>query len=328
MARKDYEEIRESFETFVESWKTGNTRLLERCFIPEAACNLSTVAKYPCGGQHGIYGIRDFVKEAPTPDFFHTQICNYVSRVKDDEAYQTATVVCLAGVYEGEAVRTMEFSSLFANAWKRTEGGWRICEMRMDITEHAGDYTEFIDKWYFEKEDLKYYFGIHLPCISGELDNAWRRIPEEEDGKTEEEKILESFSRYAFGIDTLNFSLLTDALSDDLIVNMAPWGAMDKREFMATLKFKRMAGRYWNHPARMDCVKIEENTALLRLHRMAGHKQSDHPLTLSRDNVQTVHACARYEIKMKKEDGVWKIARMDYFLGTIDLEEQSGSEAV
>lgn len=323
MARKDYEIIRENFRKFVTAWKTKNTDILDDCFIKEAACNLSTVAKYPCGSQHGIYGIKDFVKDVPSPDFFYTQICNFVARINGKDAYQTATVVCLAGVYEGEQVRTMEFSALFANAWIQHENGWKIREMHMDITEYAGDYQEFIDKWYFEKTDLKYYFGIHLPCVSGELDNAWHRVPKEEDVKTDEEKILESFSRYAYGIDTLNFNLLLDALSDDLVVNMAPWGAMDKKEFMATLKFKRMAVRYWNHPARQDSVEVNGDKAFLRLHRMAGHKQSDHPVILTRDNVDIIHACARYEIKMKKEDGIWKITRMDYFLGTIDLEKQS-----
>lgn len=322
MGRKDYEEIKENFFTFIQGWKTKNTELLDQCFVKETACNLSVVEKYPCGGQHGLYGMKDFVKDVPDPDFFYTQPCNFVARINGSNGYQTATVVCLAGVYEGENVRTMEFSALFANAWIKTEDGWRIREMHMDITEHRGDYTEFTDRWYFEKQDLKYYFGIHLPCVSGELDNAWFRIPEEEDVKGDEEKILESFSRYAFGIDTLNFNLLLEALSDDLVVNMAPWGAMDKREFMATLKFKRMASFYWNHPARIDCVKMEGDTAFLRLHRMAGHKQSAHPLILTKENVDTVHADARYEIIMSKENGQWKIKRMDYFLGNIDLEKQ------
>ena len=214
MARKDYEEIRETFSKFVQAWKTKDTELLEECFIKEASCNLSTVSKYPCGGQHGIYGMKDFVLDVPSPHFFYSQICNFVARINADEACQTATVVCLTGVYEGEQVRTMEFSAMFANTWVRRQEGWRIGEMRMDVTEYGGDYQEFIDKWYFEKPELKYYFGIHLPCISGEMDNPWFRIPEEEDVKSDEEKILETFSRYAYGIDTLNLDLLPGALSD------------------------------------------------------------------------------------------------------------------
>ena len=89
------------------------------------------------------------------------------------------------------------------------------------------------------------------------------------------------------------------------------------------MKFKRMAARYWNHPARLEDVSVEGDKAFLRLHRMAGHKQSDHPVILTKENVDRVHACARYEIIMKKENDCWRIARMDYFLGTIDLEKQS-----
>ena len=194
-----------------------------------------------------------------------------------------------------------------------------FADFKMDITECSGEYTEFIENWYFEKQDLAYYHGIHLPVISGELDAPWFRIPQEEDVKTDEERILEAFSRYAYGIDTLNFSLLTEALANDLVVNMAPWGAMDKREFMQTLKYKRQAVRYWNHPALLDCVLLHENSADLRLHRMAGHRQSAMPIIFTKENYDIQYADARYEIKMIKEDGIWKILRMDYFLGTIQL---------
>ena len=326
MARQDYLEIKETYYKFAEAWRMGKSEILEQVFVSETACYLSTVAKYPCGSQHGLYGIRDFVKNAPEPDFFYINPCNFVARIAGDEAQQSATLVCRAGVLEEEQARCVEFSALTVNTWTKTNEGWRIKVFRMDITECAGDYTEFIDHWYFEKQDLKYYFGIHLPVISGELDSPWNRIPEEEDAKNDEEQILEAFSRYAYGIDTLNFSNLIWALSEDLVVNMAPWGAMDKREFMQTLKFKRQAGRYWNHPAKLDSVHVEGDAAVLHLHRMAGHKQSDHPVIITKDNYDTIHACARYEIKMRKEDGMWKILRMDYFLGTVDLGKFGGQE--
>ena len=39
MARKDYEEIKETFQKFVQAWKTRDTDLLGECFVKEAACN-------------------------------------------------------------------------------------------------------------------------------------------------------------------------------------------------------------------------------------------------------------------------------------------------
>lgn len=319
MKREDYLEVKEVFQTFINAWSSADTSKLSECFTAECACHLSTVKKYPCGSQHGLLGISDFIAKQPQSDFFYITPCNYVARLKAEEAQQSAILVCRAGVLEADSVRVIEFSALCCNHWIKTEDGWRINEYKMDITECSGDYTEFSETWYFENPELMYYHGIHLPVISGELDSPWYHIPQEEDVKTEEEKILESFSRYAYGIDTLNFTQLPEVLSEDIVVNMAPWGAMDQREFMQTLKFKRQAGRYWNHPAVLDTIQISENTATLKLHRMAGHRQSVMPIMFTKENYDTQYADARYEIKMIKEGGIWKILRMDYFLGTIQL---------
>lgn len=320
MAREDYLAIKDAYEAFARAWERRDGEVLGDIFIPEAACNLSTVAKYPCGGQHGIFGIRDFVEKTPASDFFHIIPCNFVARVRGNRAQQSAVLVARAGVYEEGAVRVCEFTALNTNAWEKVDGKWRVTELKLEIDYCLGDFSEFTANWYFEKPGLSYYHGIHLPVISGELDAPWRRVPTEDEGnKTDEELILETFSRYAFGIDSLNFSLLVDALSDDVVVNMAPWGSMDKREFMQTLKFKRQAANNWSHPAQLESVRIDGDAAELRLNRMAGHRQSAIPIVFTPENAETVYADARYEIKMLREDGQWRILRMDYFLGAIDL---------
>lgn len=323
ITRDDYLEIKRNFYKFAEAWRSNNPDLLRECFVPEAECHLSTVKKYPCGSQHGLIGMQDFVKKTVKPDFFYITPCNFIARVKDDHAQQTAILVCKAGVIENDTVRVIEFTTLNANGWIKNDDGWKMNNFKMDITTCSGDYKEFIDQWYFENQDLKYYAGIHLPVISGELDSPWSVIPQEDDVKTEEEKILETFSRYAYGIDVLSFYNLEYALSDDLVVNMAPWGAMDKREFMQTLKYKRQAVLWWTHPAQLDSIKIDGNKAFMKLHRMAGHRQSAMPVIYTTENYDNCYADARYEIKMICENEIWKIFRMDYFLGTIDLGKHS-----
>lgn len=317
--RDDYLAIKKQYLLFTDSWKTGNSSALEGIFEKETACYLSTVTKYPCGSQHGLYGVSSFLKDHPEPDYFYITPCNYVCRISGNKACQSAVLVCHAGVIENGKVREIEFDALNVNVWRRSEEDWKISEFRLDICICTGDYTEFIDHWYFEKEDLKYYFGIHLPVISGELDSPWTRIPAEDDTKTDEEKILEAFSQYAYGIDTLNFTNLISALSDDLVVNMAPWGAMDKREFMQTLKYKRQASRYWSHPVQPGTISVAGDQAYMTLYRMAGHKQSALPVPITEENCRCARADARYEIKMRRENGQWKVLRMDYYLGTIDL---------
>lgn len=322
MPRIDYDEIKGTFEKFLNCWKTTNIHSLDECFVPYTACYLSTVSAYPCGSQHSIYGIRDFVAETPKPDEFHISHCNYVARIADDIAQQSSIAVCRVAKYgENDSIKTYEFSAQFSNSWEKTERGWRICELRMDIVEASGDYTEFVENWYFDKMKSGWYLGVHLPVISGELDSPWERIPDAESLLTDEEQILESFSRYAFGIDTASFSNLSAVFSKYLTVNMAPWGAMDRREFMETLKYQRLPSRYWIHPVKAESIDIQGDISIVRLYRMAGHKQRSHPLILTKDNVNMEHACARYEIEMRKENGCWKIFKFNYFLGIIDIGE-------
>lgn len=317
--REAYLEIKNNYNQFIEAWKTNNSDLLEGIVANEVACNLSTVAKYPCGCQHGIIGMKDFINKQPESDFFYITPCNFVLRIKDDVAQQSAILVGKVGKYHDDNVLIEEFSALNVNSWRKVNDQWKIVEFKMDIQECTGNYDEFVKNWYFENVDLKYYHGIHLPVISGELDSPWVRIPKEDDVKTDEEKILETFSQYAFGIDTLAFNNLDQALSDDIIVNMAPWNSMDKRLFMETLKFKRQASFYWNHPVMLDSILINGNNANLKLYRMAGHKQSAIPILYTKENAETCYADARYEIKLKKENNQWKVTYLYYYLGTINL---------
>lgn len=317
--REDYLNIKQKYEQFAEAWRTNKPELLDEVVSPETACNLSTVKKYPCGGQHGIIGLKDFIAKQPDSDFFYITICNFVLRIKDNEAQQSAILVGKVGRYDGEDVKIEQFAALNANHWHKENDDWKINEFKLDIQECSGNYPEFTENWYFEKTDLKYYPGIHLPVVSGELDSPWTRIPEEDPVKTDEELIQEAFARYAWGIDTLTFSQLQYALSDDIVVNMAPWSAMDKREFMATLKFKRMASFYWDHPTRLEGIEVNGDEAFMKLYRMCGHKQSAMPIVYTKDNAETCYADARYDIKARKEDGQWRVTYLYYFLGTIDL---------
>ena len=130
---------------------------------------------------------------------------------------------------------------------------------------------------------------------------------------------MECFAHYAFGIDTLSFENLRPTFADDFVAIMAPWGAMDKRAFMTTLKYHRQPSRYWTHSVLPESIEIDGDTALVHAYRMAGHKQRNHPLTITAENVDTEHACARYEIQLRKEEGVWKVTRIEYYLGILCL---------
>ncbi|MEY8345406.1 nuclear transport factor 2 family protein [Niallia circulans] len=321
MYREDYDEIRSTFEKFLGSWKTKDLDVLDECFVPDTKCYLSTVKDYSCGSQHSIYGIRNFVEDMAETDVFHIRICNYVSRIADNVGHQIATVICRVAKYgDNKEINSFEFSALFANGWIKTEtGSWKMNEVRMDIVDYSGDFEDFSKNWYFEDKNAKWYQGVHLPVINGELDSPWNRIPHSEIVLSEEEKVMETFSRYAFGIDTISFENVSPIFSDDFVAVMAPWGNLDKRGFMSTIKYHRQPARYWTHSVVPEKIEINGDNAELRLYRMAGHKQRSHPIVITKENVDTEYACARYEVKMKKENGIWKLSRIEYFLGILEV---------
>ena len=319
MSRENYDQIKAKFEQYLECLRNRSGAGLEEIFTADCKCYLSTVKAYPDGNQHSLFGIRDFVQDQPATDGYYFRVCNYVCHTCGDVAQQSCTVVFHVYKNEGKSFKYFDFTQMYTNRWEKRENGWMLVELRMDLMNHAGDYEEFQNAWFYEEPKAKWFAGVHLPCISGELDNPWHVIPVSDTELTDEEQILEAMATYAYGIDTISFDNLPKALSEDIIVNMQPWGTMDYRQFIATLKYHRQPDRYWTHPIKLDSCQIHGDTADLRLYRMSGHAQRNHPLVYTNANKDHEFACARYEIKLRKEDGVWKLTNIVYLLGLIDL---------
>ena len=321
MSRKDYDQIMQKTNDFLRLWREGKTDGLEDIVASDTLCNLGTVKEFPDGSQHSRYGVANFIVDTPEADLFHLTCCNYVCRLKDTDAQQSFVAVVHVVKFMGEEIKTFEYSAIFNNSWKKRGEEWLISEMRMDIVDFHGDYEEFLDCWYYEEPKAKWRPGIHLPVIQGEMDSPWTKIPDAEDLLTEEEKCLEQFYRYAYGIDTLACQHVYDAFDEDVLINMAPWGILDKRGYLTAVKYHRQSSRYWTHTARPDNIELDGNTCRMSLPRLAGHKQKKHDIVITRENMNHEFACARYEVEFKKRNGIWKITKLNYYLGVIDLGE-------
>lgn len=321
MARKDYDQIKMKTNQFLKLWKTGETDGLENIVAADALVYLSTVKGTADGSQHSRYGVANFILDTPKPDVFHMTCCNYVCRLKEDNAQQSFVAVAHAVKIEGEDVKAFEFSAFFNNSWKRQEDDWKITEMRMDIVDYNGDYKEFMDCWYYEDPKAKWYPGIHLPVIQGEMDSPWVRIPDAEDILTDEEKCMEQFCRYAYGIDTIACKHVYDAFDEDILIDMAPWGIMNKRGYLTSIKYHRTKSRYWTHTARPSKVEIDGNICKMTLPRLAGHRPKEHGLVVTKENMNHEFSCATYEVELKKRNDIWMITKMGYYQGIVDLGE-------
>lgn len=318
--RSDYEQIKELFEGLVYVWASRDTQALDNILPGEIHCNMSIIPDDPQGGLHGINRLKAFFGQRQDTDYFDIQVCNYVGRVAGQEAAQSAAIVATA-VRESETFEACRFAGLFSNRLQKKDEQWMFSEIRLDITHVEGDFAELTGDWYMGKPQSGWYEGIHLPVVSGELDNPFRIVPVSESQLTDEEMVLEAFYRYAFGIDTVSLDNAEAVLAEDVVVNMAPFGSMDKRTFLQTLKIQRMPDRHWIHPVQPEEVLIQGERAFVRLNRLMGHEER-HP-ALSPDNYRQKMACARYELKLTKEDGDWRISRMDYLFGGFPVPEEN-----
>lgn len=322
MPRQDYDEIKEKFGVFVSTWRSKKVELLDGMIDEEIQCYLSIVKAYTNGAQHSLSGVKSFILDFPKSDLMHTRICNYICRLKDGDAVVSADVVIEALQFEKgkEEAKNFEATAMMVAHYRKTEGGWIMDELRMDVCKHI-DEIESFKEWYFDEPLARTYVGVHYPCIQGEKDSPWNRIPDSEDILTEEEKILETFAKYNFGVDNLMFNHVDDALSESIIGDMPPWGPMNKRHYLECLKFHRQKDRYWAHPVRVKSMEIDGEHAVLHLYRMAGHRQRQHPYVFTRTNKNMEHACGRYILEFQKEDGIWRISSWRYFLGAIEIGE-------
>lgn len=316
MNRNDYDDIKNRFFSLIKAWENYDSDSVGQYVHEDVKCYMGTCKDYTDGSRHSLNGLKGFIKETVPSEYLHMSVYNFLCRGNETEAKMTA-IVC--GVAADAQWQTCQFSFLFANTLTKENNEWLFSEIRFDLVENDGDYQEFFEPWYIGEKKAKWFPGVHLPVISGELDNPYNHYDVKPDLLSDEEQMQEAFSRYAFGIDTVSFENLDDVFSEDLLINMAPFGPMDKRTAMQTLKFHRQPDKFWIHPGKIETVKICGNEAYIRMYRMSGHRQRSNPLILTRDNINHEYACARYEIKMINENEEWKFLRMDYFLGVIDL---------
>lgn len=321
MPREDYDEIKTKFGAFVKAIKEQDTSNLETLLEKDVKCYFSCARAYADGSNHTLFGVRNFIEDLPQTDFFHTRICNYVCRLANQQAQQSAQVVCLLGRHGEKELTYAMVNLMFSNHWQTNDQNWRMSEIRMDILWEEGNFDELKQGWYFEDPHAKTYPGIHLPCINGELDSPWFRISNAEDVLSEEEKIASAFYRYAFAIDNLAFSEFEKAVNEDVVASIEPWGPMDKRLWMQALKYHRQRDRQWGHCGKIGHIEYDGDVAHMVVYRMCGHKQREHPYAYTNENVDIEHACAKYEIDLVKNGIDWRIKRCYYYLGLIELGE-------
>lgn len=307
--RNDYQEIRTAFNTFIKAWETGKFELLDDIVSADVSAEFSIF-----GECHSRENVKGKLKERPSYTYTRFETGNFVALIEGCHAYQSGCVIGMFADDSGDNYRYYQWGGNFCNVFTYLDGRWMITDIKFDLQDDIGDRT-LVEQWTPINDRLGWYTGVPLPVISGEIDVPWYKCSNRENIGTEEEQIEELYYRYALGIDCNTFRLLEDVFSESLVMNMYPFGVMNKRTFIATLKVHRQAyTRRWHHVGYFKSIQIHDNTADCILYRNEPYRNWPLVMSKSLENKQIV--AAHYDMKaIKEEDGKWRICKFDYFHG-------------
>ena len=237
------------------------------------------------------------------------QICNSIIRGNETTAAQSVILVILLE----NASKPQEICQIcvyLSNLFLKSKGKWEFLKIQMDIMRVEGNFAKITENWRLPSCEPRWIDKSYLPQICPEIDSPWKKYPISAFQMTEEEKILEPFFCYAYGIDLLGFEHVWKALAQDAIIHMEPFGIVNKRTFIQCLKISRMMERNWVHPVQPTEIELGHNQALLRLNRLAGHGSCFPHLTAK--DISYLEICGKYQIELCKEKREWKIVNMVY----------------
>lgn len=244
-------------------------------------------------------------------------ILNFVVHTNGDCAQQSAYVMTLLGYDDGRFLFPFEYGGKYVISYVRREDGWKMSEIRFDLDWEKGN-TYFAKDWNFI--DYKIFAG-HRPMISSEFDSPWAAIPENDEPLTDEEAIAENMFKYSFGLDNCDWALHRDSYTDD-VVFYAGKAVMESGARNLINNFKNTSHK---EPALEHAIKITKIIVAGDTATMYGYRVEPHRLgskNLNRDTLHQTFYSARYENKLRKIDGKWKMYEIHYTAGVFFTIEE------
>ena len=320
MPRKDYDEIKNKFESFVRKFRSRDISDLDDYVVKNVRVNLST-SENLTGEENGFEGIARFINTYPITDHLNLPIYNYVCRIKGSEAQQLGYVVCSAldEVPGSDEYKHYLYCHIIVNHWTKREDGWKMDSIKMDFYEGIGELREKFEKtWHIEDGACTgVVHGEHPLVIVGEIDSPYNVFPDAEDVLTEEEKIKEAVTEYNFGIDVAAFDHVVRAFADDLSCygsGMTMFLLSGKHERISMLKMHRQPNRIWTHGYKFMNIDIDGDRAKVYAARIIGHRQPECEYVWKKGGENKEHLRADLNLDMIKRNGRWQIQRFNYEL--------------
>lgn len=353
VSRADYDAIKQGFGDYVKTWHTRDLSAVDRIVHTDTAFKTSTSKTMANGDQDSIYGVYDFVNDFPETDMLYTPTYNYACRLRGEEAFACAEVVCTAFKTVPE-LSWFAFTVFVAAQWAKLEDDWRIVSLRQEVVPQGGPLRgHFEERWHFEEADE---VAGRVQVVRGEGDAPWLNIPDgsAEDVLTEKEKVKDCIIKNAYGVEQQVLSLTLDTYSVDYQYHRR-WHSEGERakDRVQQLKVTRNLLRYYSCPLKFRSIEIVGDRAFAQVDRVRGHQpdlgfkistdgdvdlrqrvkdslRETIPYTYTMDNTGVEHTVARGTYELVKEGGAWKVAFDKLYYGLYEVgpyqEESFGDE--
>ncbi|WP_368756825.1 nuclear transport factor 2 family protein [Enterococcus avium] len=296
--------IKETFEVFLEAVKNGDQEKISSLISEECVADLSI------NGTHkGAKNVaKAFEWKGPKLDEKKFTVTNFVCRTKDHFAQQSAYIQVLLGHYENGFLYPFEFGGEMVLSYENKEDQWEITSIKFDMAWEKGN-TYFAKEWKFI--DYTQHKGGNNTIVS-EYDAPWRVIPETDEEISDVEKIADSFSRYAWGLDNTDFNISKSCFTEDVYAIMPHDNYSGSRQLISFFKNVNHKEAAVQHAARIVDISFndQKDQAVVEMFRIEPHRLGSK--VLNKENVHYNFYSARYLCDMVKENGEWKFKKIDY----------------
>lgn len=238
-------------------------------------------------------------------DYTRFKVVNQYVAIADNLAKQSGYILALFANDTGEEVLdNFQFGGHFTSTYELVNSEWKMSELRFYLDWEDGD-RKFVPYWKAPEWPQK----TPVPKILSEIDSPWRAILHPSEWGTDEEQIIETYIRYAWGLDQQDIDLMKTAFAVDAKANMSPFGYMEgQREIVSLLKIMRNGHPYLQHAADNFKVKVNGDTASMEIFRIV-------PFSPTKETINAKLFAARYESRLRKHDGQWQFEWLEYIPG-------------
>lgn len=308
------ERIKEKFGAFIRGMERNEITILDSVLAVDCRMRSETL-----GDLKGVEKIKENLYwKGPKLDFSRYRVYNNCIFREGVQAVQSAYVVATVGVKENYYLHWFSFGGHYLLRWKAEEDAyekkntdWRLQEVKYCHDMECGN-TAFVSKWWqlinYDKRN-----GYEKNPIDSQQEAPWRVMQNKSDW-SEEEKIIDLYNRYAWGIDENDFEITASVMMDDIYSNIPERPLRGKEKLLEMLKAKREKENTMSHVGKIAGLKINGEEALMRIWRYEPHRIGTK--FTHAGNIDTMFYSVDYLWHLKKVRGEWKAAEIDYNIGT------------